>query len=687
VIDTRAGKATDTGARRRFRRAALVGAGLAAPIFYWMVNAGQLNPFHAERFGNFYDIQAHSLLDGHWNVPAKAVAFEGFLIDGKTYLYFGPVPALLRLPIVAITDNLDGKLTQVSMLAAFAVALVFVFRLSWRIRGLVRGDAPVSRLELWAVGGYVFLVATGSVMFFLASRAFVYHETELWGAALALAAYDAILALLLEPSRRWIILAGLWTAAAFLTRATVGAGPLVALAIVIAVLVLRRVSPRRLGGLARWFAAPDELASARLFWWLVAAAAVPVVLYAYVNYSRFGSFFGLPLDHQVYSQFNPARRRALADNSGSLFGLKFLPTQLVQLLRPDALRLDSLFPWVVFPKPAVVLFDVTFDTRDWAASIPATMPAFTVLAAGGVVTLVRRAGAAAVRAPLVGAIAGGLATLTIAFVANRYMSDLIPAIVLASLVGFHVLIGALLRAPRPAWSRIAAVAVVVLAAVSLWVNFALAIWYQRALFPQTASERAGFIGFQQDVDDLIPGGPRGKVESGSDLPAHGTAGELFIVGDCAGLYWSDSREWYAIERGNGAGHFRLRVRFPSRADGDEALLGIGRGDDQNVLHVRYLPDRRLRFVLSSRVAPKPLASAAQRVEPGRAYLLDVVIDNRTGLVRVTMDGKTVLDDIVFLVDGDEATVGRSTVPGQVPVTGTIRDLPVRTPLCDWVRSR
>jgi hypothetical protein len=52
-----------------------------------------------------------------------------------------------------------------------------------------------------------------------------------------------------------------------------------------------------------------------------------------------------------------------------------------------------------------------------------------------------------------------------------------------------------------------------------------------------------------------------------------------------------------------------------------------------------------------------------------------------------MDGKTVLDDIVFLVDGDEATLGSSTVPGQVPFTGTIRDLPVRTPLCDWVRSR
>ena len=278
MIDSQAAEAVDTGARRRFRRAALIGALLAAPIFYWMVNAGQLNPFHAERFGNFYDIQAHSLLHFHWDVPAKHVAFEGFLIDGKTYLYFGPVPALLRLPILAITDSLDGRLTQVSMLTAFAVALVFITRLSWRIRRLVRGDAPVSRLELWAVGAYVFLIATGSVMFFVASRAFVYHETELWGAALALAAYDAILAVLLEPSRRWIILAGLWTSAAFLTRATVGAGPLVALAIVIAVLALCRVWPRRLGGLARWFAAPDELASAGLFWWLAAAAALPVLL-------------------------------------------------------------------------------------------------------------------------------------------------------------------------------------------------------------------------------------------------------------------------------------------------------------------------------------------------------------------------------------------------------------------------
>ena len=672
-------------ARRRFRRAALIGGLFALVVFYWMVNAGQLNPFHAERFGNFYDIQAHSLLERRWDVPAEEVAFEGFLIDGKTYLYFGPVPALLRLPVVAITDSLDGRLTQVSMLVALAVALVFVTRLSWRIRGLVRGDAPVTRLELWAIGSYVFLIATGSVVFFLASRAFVYHETELWGAALALAAYDAILGVLLEPSRRWIVLASFWATAAFLTRVTVGTGPLIALGIVLATVALRRLSDRHLGASARWLAAPDRLGSSPLIWWLAAAIAVPVVLYACVNYSRFGSLFGLPLDEQVYSQFNPARRRALADNGGSLFGLKFLPTQLLQLVRPDGWRFDSLFPWIAFPGPATVVGGVTFDTRDWASSIPATMPALTVLGGAGVVALVRRAGAAAIRAALIGAVAGGVATLTIAFVANRYMSDLLPAIVLASLVGLHALLGATVRASRVPWTRVAAVVVVVLAVISLWINFALAFSYQRALYPQDASERAGFIGFQQDVDELVPGGPRGNVQFGHDLPARDERGELFVVGDCRGLYWSDSREWFAVERAKGAGHFRLRVRFPNLAAGEEALLGIGAGSDQNVLELRYLPDERARFVLLSRLAPEPLESAPQRIEPGRASSIDVIIDSRTGLVRVTLDGHGVLDEITFLVSGDEATVGSAS--GQAPFSGTLRELPVRTPLCDRVRDR
>jgi hypothetical protein len=45
----------------------------------------------------------------------------------------------------------------------------------------------------------------------------------------------------------------------------------------------------------------------------------------------------------------------------------------------------------------------------------------------------------------------------------------------------------------------------------------------------------------------------------------------------------------------------------------------------------------------------------------------------------------VLDDIAFLVSGDQATIGSAA--GQAPFSGTIRELPVRTPLCDRVRDR
>jgi hypothetical protein len=54
-------------------------------------------------------------------------------------------------------------------------------------------------------------------------------------------------------------------------------------------------------------------------------------------------------------------------------------------------------------------------------------------------------------------------------------------------------------------------------------------------------------------------------------------------------------------------------------------------------------------------------------------------------VRVTLDGHGVLDEIVFLVTGDQATIGSAA--GQAPFSGTIRELPVRTPLCGRVRDR
>jgi hypothetical protein len=692
--------------RRRFRRAAAIGGLLATPIFYWIVTAGRLDPFHAEPFGNLYDVQARSLLHGRWSVPTNQVTFEGFRVHGKTYIYFGPVPSIFRMPIEAITHSLDGRLTQVSMLAAFAVALVFVARLSWRIRCLIRGTAPVSALELWAVGAYVFLIATGSVILFLGSRAIVYHEDEIWAIALALGAYDAILEFLAEPSRRAVVLAATWGGLAFLTRGSVGAGPVLVLGSILTAILLRRVASasrvdadgvtaRALHLPARLLAVPEAAGRPALLAPLAGAVAIPVALYVYVNETRFGRLLTIPYNEQIYTQLSAFRRHVLAANGGSLLGLKFVPTQLLQLLRPDALRFQSLFPWVTFPRATTVVGHATFDTLDWSSSISSSMPLLAVLGLVGIGVLVsrrRRHGAGdpvnAVRAPLLGAVVGGLITMMIAYVANRYLSDFLPAIVLASLVGLHWLLARAARRPRRGWTQPAGLALLVLAAAaSLWINFGLAITYQRLLFPAQSAERVGFIGFQQHVDRWLPGAPRGTVRRGRDLPAQRDLAELFVVGRCGGLYWSDSRQWFAIERANAAGHFRLSVHFPAAPFAPEALVSIGSKTNKNRLIVRGLTPTRAQFLVENggvtALVSKPVA-----VRPGQLNLVDVVLDYRVRAARVSINGHPVLDAPTTLVPGDETTVGAAVqTGGPARFSAAIQSQPISTPLCDSLLRR
>ena len=159
-------------------------------------------------------------------MPRELLNLEAFIVNGKAYMYFGPVPALLRLPLVAVTRRFDGRVTQPSMLAAFVVSLAVLRRLAWRARWLTLGDRAVGRRESWATGMLCLLLGGGSVLLFLASRAWVYHEAILWGIAFSLAAYDRIIAFILTPRGRHLALASLFATFAVLSRGSVGAGRL-----------------------------------------------------------------------------------------------------------------------------------------------------------------------------------------------------------------------------------------------------------------------------------------------------------------------------------------------------------------------------------------------------------------------------------------------------------------------------
>lgn len=426
-------------------------------------------------FGGILDAQARALFHGHWNMPLRTLGIEAFDIHGRYYTYFGLWPSIVRMPVLLVTHRFDGRLTAPSMVLAFLVTMLFTARLHWAIRRAMRAEAPMSTGEALGVGGFQFLVGAGSIVIFLASRPAVYHELELWGIATGVLVADCLFRFVRDPTEGRALGAGAATTLAAMSRPSVGFGAIAAVAIVVAVEAWIRRRPDDAGGPGAWTPLGTLLAT---------GVALPGVVYAAINEARFGSLFSLPLDRQVFTFEDHQRQVTLAHNGGSLFGLKFVPTTLVQYLRPDAVRVTSSYPFVDFPLHRAHVFgNVVFDTLDRSSSVTASMAGLTVLAVIGAIVLLRRRGLV-LRAlgPVVIGLAGGTVfVLTIAYVTNRYLADFLPPIVVLALVGVQGF-----AATRPSTSsrgRGALAALVVVCVFGAWVSFGLAVVYQRNLKP------------------------------------------------------------------------------------------------------------------------------------------------------------------------------------------------------------
>jgi hypothetical protein len=621
--------------RRRVYRAGGVGALLAALVFVLVLADGRASLLHeAPSSADFYDVQAHSLLDGRWDVPRDSLAIEGFLVDGKVYEYFGPVPAVLRMPVVSVTDDLDGRLGQLSMLLGFGVAMVFTVRIVWRVRTLVRGATAVSTAEAWAVGALTFTVGAGSVLVFLASRSWVFHEAGLWGTAWTLAALEAVVAVTVEPTRGRAVLAGLFATLAVLSRVSVGMGTVLALAAVAAALAWKPA--RRLVG------APEDMPLRRVFPFLALAVVVPIVLYGAVNHAKFGTPFSVPFEQQFLAHFSENHRLALAANDGGMFGVQYLPTSIRSYFGPDPVQLSSLLPWVDFPATREAIGDAVFAYRLPTASLPVSMPLLGALALLGLAGSVasRRIGTpalATLRAPVVGTALAAVSTLAFAYVAHRYLADFLPAVVLLAAAGLQLAIRATTRWESKAAARAVWTGFGVLVVVSLWFNVGLAVLYQNQLEPGVTDERfAAFARLQHRVHDIVPGGPAPDVRRGRRLPeTAGPAGRVAVVGDCDAAYISDGSRWIALERDERAGEHRLRVRFPERPTGWEPLVvGTDASGDPTWVVARVLPGDRVQFALNGFFTSAPVP-----VEPGSTHDVDVVLDPYSGQYRVAVDGE------------------------------------------------
>ena len=454
---------SDRSNRRAFLSAVFAGSAVSVISAATLLLRAPTNAL-TTLLGSIHDRQARAIFDGHLDMRRPDLAIEAFDIDGKYHTYFGIWPTLLRMPVLAVTHRFDGNLTGVSIMLALIVALCATASLQYQLMTIDRRPAlahcKIASARWWMLAGMQTLVGTGTVVAFLASRPMVYHEMEMWGIAGALAVAALTLRYLARSSvQRAIALSGAVTVT-LLSRPSVGLGAVASLVVVISVAILRRHGVARIGT-------------------LIVGMVCALGIYGGVNVARFGGPFSLPLERQVFSASDPQRQAVLAANDGSLFAAKYAPTTLFQYLRPDALRFDDQFPWVNFPahRARVIGRDVIFDTLDRSSSLTASMTGLCLLGGFGALYVGKRRGRlhpatnSMALAVAVGGAVGSVAVFTIAYVAQRYLSDLLAPLVVFAIIGAQRMVERSLK-----W---AARAVAALCIVGIWINLGLAIVYQR----------------------------------------------------------------------------------------------------------------------------------------------------------------------------------------------------------------
>ena len=625
------------------------GAALSLAMFAVLLSGGRPSGLLAEGpfTSDFFDAQAHALLDGRLDVDPTVPGIEGFVHDGRTQLYYGLVPALLRLPVAAATGRFDGRLTQLSMLLGFVVALWAAQRILWRARQRTSAAAPIVAGDRWMAGGFVAAVGLSSPLLFLASRPIVYHEVELWGAATALVAVVALLAWWDDPTGRRLAWASAAVAACLHTRASVGTGALAALVLAAGLALWWRRVPRT----------PSTVALACL------AALVPLASYAAVNQARFGHPFSVPFEEQGLSQIDADRQATLEATGGTLFGPEFAPTAVITYLRPDGVRLQALFPWITFREGDSAIGSAVFDTIDRSASLPVVAPALVLAGAAGLVALVRRPRRDPWLALVVGTAAGLASTLTIAFIAHRYLVDFTPPLVVAAAVGTWAL-AAWGRRRSGAARRALSSGMVVLVVGGVLVNLALGLQAQRLLVLPERDERLGFVDLQYDLHERLSGSSPPDVVQVEDLRDRpGRRGSVAIVGSCEGLYWHDGERWWPLEL---AQPLQWELVGDLGAGRTELVSGAGWsvvGDvEDGAVRFAYVRDGQLR----REGPPRP-------VEDVRGRPLTVRLDPVNAEAFVEVDGDLALVAWLVGVEAPRVAPGWRTEAPRTPVCDDLLD--------------
>ena len=384
---------------------------LVLSVVLWLFTmTGGRDIFVKEVLGGAYDSQAEHFLRGDVDVDVEAIGHEATIVNDHVRMYFGPFPALLRIPLNFLYPAGHGKWPRISGFCAGAISL-FAFA------GLVHTALCSSQLSQRGRNclgnACVIGFALGSPLLLLLGNLSIYDEAIIWGFALALGAiFFAFRSRQTEGSALTHALLGfsLCAAGALLSRVTFGA-PLILIAIFLA---LRLPWGNRIINLTA----------------LVLPLAAALIFYISLSYARFGNVTGVHFDYYIdpvhsefahkFGVFSPRR---LPYSFADYFSLRFPSLQR----EPPYLAANR--HSYDFPSLFSNDFSEVYLPVPWCSG-------WLVFGAiMGITCLVRRHGAAAFeRGATVALFAQFLCILSYFLLAQRYAADLYPFLIFCLII-------------------------------------------------------------------------------------------------------------------------------------------------------------------------------------------------------------------------------------------------------------
>jgi hypothetical protein len=518
---SRADEDLDRIGRRRFTIAVLIGIGLVAVPFLWILWdlwTSSVYPLRGVGNGSLYDLQARAMFHGRLSLPPGALGIEAFVHDGRQYTYFGIFPSILRMPVLLLTSRFDGDLTAPSLLLAWVTTALFSSLMLWRLRIVTRGRAVLGRAEAASFGLLIATIMGGSVIVFLAATPYVYNEDFAWSIPLTVGSLFALLGVMERPSSGRVWASGVLVLLANLNHAPTGYACVIGAGLV-----------------ALWFGFGRGGASNRRWMWpMLAVAFVAFGVSCVVTFAKFGTPVGLPMADQVWAMVNAHRRYFLAANGGKAFSFSFLPSTLVAYLQPFGIRFSSLFPFVSTPTAPAAAIGAVLDQTYPTASLPATMPLLFLLTCWGAITAFRPRGLVPfqlTRIVLFTSAIGAAGVLLLGFITERYLADFMPFLIVAAGVGLIDVWRRLEGRSRKVRGRTLGV-IFVAAVYCIVVNTAI------AASPSTQFTHTQIQNYVSAQESLSISSLADSVQRGSTLPSWAPYGQLFMVGNCSGLYFS-----------------------------------------------------------------------------------------------------------------------------------------------------